>query len=52
MLAGDRRLCDIALECGFGDQAHFTRTFRRIVGQSPQAWRRLARVRSPTPDDD
>ncbi len=33
----------IAVECGLADQAHLTRLFRRIVGESPAAWRR-ARV--------
>jgi AraC family transcriptional regulator len=31
---------EIALVTGFADQAHFTRTFRRVVGASPAAWRR------------
>jgi AraC-like DNA-binding protein len=35
-------IADIALACGFADQSHFTRTFTRIVGISPGAWRRLA----------
>jgi AraC family transcriptional regulator len=33
-------LSDVATECGFSDQSHFTRLFTRIVGASPGAWRR------------
>jgi AraC family transcriptional regulator len=33
-------LCHIAVDCGFADQAHFSRTFRRWVGISPATWRR------------
>jgi AraC family transcriptional regulator len=33
-------LTDIAAECGFCDQSHFTHHFTRIVGVSPGAWRR------------
>lgn len=33
-------LTQIAVECGFFDQAHFSRFFTRIVGTNPQAWRR------------
>jgi len=33
-------LSDIALACGFADQPHFTRCFRRVVGMSPGLWRR------------
>jgi AraC family transcriptional regulator len=40
MLKTDRQLSDIALACGFCDQAHFSRTFRKCVGLSPKAWRR------------
>jgi AraC-like DNA-binding protein len=32
---------DVALRCGFADQAHFTRCFKRIVGYSPAAFARL-----------
>lgn len=32
-------LCQIALECGFADQAHLSRVFRSIVGLPPHAWR-------------
>jgi AraC-like DNA-binding protein len=40
MLSTARPLRDIAAECGLADQAHLTRLFRRIVGESPAAWRR------------
>ena len=33
-------LTQIALECGMFDQAHFSRTFLRIVGTNPALWRR------------
>jgi AraC family transcriptional regulator len=40
MLSTDTTLSDIAAECGFADQPHFTRLFRRFVGESPAVWRR------------
>jgi AraC family transcriptional regulator len=40
LLTGRRSIADIALECGFHDQSHFTHTFRRTVGVAPAAWRR------------
>jgi AraC-like DNA-binding protein len=30
----------IALACGFGDQAHYCRVFHDVVGTSPNTWRR------------
>jgi AraC family transcriptional regulator len=38
-------LSQVALECGMCDQAHFSRTFRRIVGISPTVWRRQSLLR-------
>ena len=33
-------IADIALECGFTDQSHFTRMFTQITGMPPGVWRR------------
>jgi AraC family transcriptional regulator len=32
-------LSRIAAECGFADQSHFNRSFRKVVGESPAMWR-------------
>jgi len=40
MLRSDKPLSQIALACGFADQAHYCRVFRNVVGLSPNAWRR------------
>jgi transcriptional regulator GlxA family with amidase domain len=48
MLSTDAPLCQIALDCGMADQAHFSRLFRRHVGETPRSWRR-ARVAVPDP---
>ncbi|MDR6627644.1 AraC family transcriptional regulator [Caulobacter segnis] len=40
MLESQASLSEIALECGFADQAHFTNAFRRATGIPPGAWRR------------
>lgn len=41
------RLAEIALACGFADQSHLTRVFKRETGQSPAAWRRAHAGRLP-----
>ena len=40
MLTTDASLGQIAADCGFADQAHFNKLFRRLVGERPGAWRR------------
>lgn len=40
MLSTEKSLSEIAAECGLADQSHLSRLFRRIVGESPAAWRR------------
>ena len=43
MLTSDASLSDIALRCGFADQAHLCKHFREAQGQTPAAWRRARR---------
>jgi AraC-like DNA-binding protein len=33
-------IAEIAIECGFADQSHFTRVFSRFAGSSPRTWRK------------
>jgi len=40
MLATDEPLSQIALASGFADQAHLSKQFRRVIGETPSAWRR------------
>jgi AraC-like DNA-binding protein len=47
MLQSDASLSDIALQCGFSDQAHLCKHFRQSRGQSPGAWRRARRTGTP-----
>ncbi len=49
MLASRAPLSEIALKCGFHDQAHLSKQFRQLTGETPAAWRRLRR-RTPNID--
>src|SRR5690554_605228 len=49
LLTTDDSLCQISLACGMCDQAHLTRVFRRLVGDSPMAWRRRHAMGPPPP---
>jgi AraC family transcriptional regulator len=46
MLDTSMSLSDIALGCGFVDQAHLSRHFRMLTGETPAAWRRAKREQS------
>ncbi|MDJ0709504.1 MAG: AraC family transcriptional regulator [Woeseiaceae bacterium] len=39
----DTPLIDIAMSCGFADQAHFSRVFKQIAGESPSKYRKRLR---------
>lgn len=41
---GRLSLLEIALECGFQDHSHFTKVFRKIMGQSPKKFRNKAPI--------
>jgi AraC family transcriptional regulator len=43
MLTGDDSLSQVALACGFADQAHLCKMFRQRHGESPAVWRRQRR---------
>jgi AraC family transcriptional regulator len=47
MLQTDMSLSDIALGCGFVDQAHLCKHFRAVAGETPAAWRRAKRAQAP-----
>ena len=44
MLRSDAPLSEIACACGLADQSHLARMFRRLVGETPRAWRRHAQA--------
>lgn len=41
MLSQQYTITDVALECGFCDQSHLTRYFKRFAGMSPNKWVKL-----------
>lgn len=45
MISTNTPLVEIALETGFADQTHFTRSFKRITGMTPTEFRHLFKLR-------
>ena len=45
LTASDESLAGIAVSCGYFDQSHFCRQFKRYTGMAPSAYRRAFRVR-------
>jgi len=45
LLAGQKELVDIAKNCGFAHQSHFTSRFKQATGLTPTRWRRMAQQR-------
>lgn len=41
LLESDMSVAGIAAQLGFSDQAHLTKAFRQVSGQTPAAWRRI-----------
>jgi AraC family transcriptional regulator len=39
IVCSNRPLCEVAVECGFADQSHLTRVFRRAYGTTPGRFR-------------
>jgi AraC-like DNA-binding protein len=48
MMSSAWSIGQIAIECGFADQAHFNRCFRKLLGTSPGVWRRSRRLPGAT----
>jgi AraC family transcriptional regulator len=46
LLETDAALIEIAMDAGFSDQSHFTRTFRAAMGLPPAQFRKLCRRKS------
>ena len=44
-LTSQTNSAEVALACGFADQSHMTRMFKRIVGEAPNTWRRSRMLR-------
>lgn len=44
LLGGTLTLAEVAVQLGFCDQAHLTKAFRQVSGETPAAWRRRQRL--------
>lgn len=45
LMESELAVADIAAQLGFSDQAHLTKVFRQIAGDTPAAWRRMQQFR-------
>lgn len=45
----DAKVIAIAMDCGFGNMAHFHRVFLRLTGMTPQQWRLAGMAAVPIP---
>jgi AraC-like DNA-binding protein len=46
LLAREKELVQIAKECGFAHQSHFTSRFKQATGLTPTRWRRMATAKA------
>jgi AraC family transcriptional regulator len=44
LLLGKDSIATIAIQTGFADQSHFTKTFRRATGATPKDWQRSRKL--------
>src|SRR3712207_790588 len=51
LLARKKELVQIAKECGFAHQSHFTSRFKQATGLTPTRWRRMATARAEASDN-
>jgi AraC family transcriptional regulator len=45
LLSGEKELVQVAKECGFAHQSHFTSRFKQATGFTPTRWRKMALAR-------
>lgn len=43
LLSKNFSIANVAHECGYADQSHFTRVFKRFVGISPKTWEKFVK---------
>jgi len=51
LISGEKELVDIARECGFAHQSHFTSRFKQATGFTPTRWRKMALARQGVSDN-
>jgi AraC-like DNA-binding protein len=51
LISGEKELVQIAKECGFAHQSHFTSRFKQATGFTPTRWRRMALARQAVSDN-